>query len=360
MTTTLARKKITIVTSAYNEAECIEELVRRLQAVFAALPQHDFEVVAVDNGSSDATYERLTEAHGRDPRLKVVQLARNFRMDGGLTAGLEHADGDAVVLMAADLQDRPEDIPALVARWEEGYENVYGVVTVRRGTGPLRRMNSRLFYWVLGHLSETEIPKNASDFRLLDRRVYEQVREMRERNRFLRGLVAWAGFRSIGVPIERSERFAGSSKAYSLQVVELAVRGLLAHSMRPIIVMPVIGVGLFLASLAALVGLVIDWLVAGVPFPGFGTIVAVVVMLFGVLFCFLGVIGFYVGLIYEEVRGRPNYVPRLTVGLGEHREAPRGAAPGGPLRAADVAPGPDGAQRAPTRERVARAPDPGP
>lgn len=322
------RKKIAIVTSAYNEAECVVELSRRLQVVFASLPQYDFEVVVVENGSEDATFDELLAVHAVDPRFKVVQLARNFRMDGGLTAGLEHVDADAVVLMAADLQDRPEDIPAFVARWEEGYENVYGVVTVRRGTGLLRRMNSRLFYWVLGRLSETEIPKNASDFRLLDRRVYEELRELRERNRFVRGLVAWLGFSSIGVPIERPERYAGSSKAYSIEVAELAVRGLLAHSMRPIVVMPVIGAGLFLASLAVLVGLVVDWLVEGVPFPGFGTIVAVMVMLFGILCCFLGVIGFYVGLIYEEVRGRPNFVARRRVGFTAAPSAPAAPAPG--------------------------------
>jgi glycosyltransferase involved in cell wall biosynthesis len=307
-------KKITIVTSAYNEADCVDELARRLQGVFASLPAYDFEVVVVENGSSDATFERLQAIHERDPRFSIVQLSRNFRMDGGLTAGLDYADGDAVVLMAADLQDRPEDIPAFIARWEQGYENVYGIVTVRRGTGLLRRLNSRLFYWVLRRLSESEIPANASDFRLLDRKVYEQLREMQERNRFLRGLVAWMGFSSIGVPIERPERFAGISKAYSLQVFELAVRGILAHSMRPILLMPVVGIGLFVASLAALVAFVVDWLVAGVPFPGFGTIVSLIVMLFGILFCFLSVLGFYVGLIYEEVRSRPNYVARHVVG----------------------------------------------
>ena len=316
------RKRISIVTSAYNEAECVDELARRLQAVFALLPAYDFDVVVVENGSTDATFERLQRIHERDPRFTVVQLARNFRMDGGLTAGLDYAGGDAVVLMAADLQDRPEDIPGLVARWEEGYENVYGVVTARHGTGPLRRLNSRLFYWVMDRLSDQDIPANASDFRLIDRKVADQLRRLQERNRFLRGLVAWVGFSSVGVPIERPERFAGSSKAHSLQVMELAVRGILAHSMRPILLMPVVGIGLFLASLAALVALAVDWLVAGVPFPGFGTIVALVVMLFGILFCFLSVLGFYVGLIYEEVRGRPNYVARRALGASPLAPAP--------------------------------------
>jgi glycosyltransferase involved in cell wall biosynthesis len=320
------RKKISIVTSAYNEAGCVAELARRLAGVFAGLPQYDFEVLVVENGSQDSTYELLQEIRGRDPRFKIIQLARNFRMDGGLTAGLAYADGDAVVLMAADLQDVPEDIPRFIEKWEQGYENIYGVVTERGGTGLIRRMNSRLFYFVIGKMSEQKIPANASDFRLLDRVVYEQVREMDERNRFVRGLVAWVGFRSIGVDIVRSERFSGYSKAHSLHVLQLALRAVVAHSMRPLLIMPFIGVGLFVASLVALVGLAIDWVVRGVPFPGFGTIIAVIVMLFGILFCFLGVVGFYIGLIYEEVRRRPNYVVRVAEGFSRAPETSGDAA----------------------------------
>ena len=136
-------------------------------------------------------------------------------MDGGLTAGLNVIDADAVVLMAADLQDPPEFIPEMIRKWEEGYENVYGVVTERRGTGPVRRMNSRLFYWVAGKLTDDRITSNASDFRLVDRKVYEAVRSMEERNRFVRGLFSWVGFKSIGLPMVRAPRFAGESKAYS-------------------------------------------------------------------------------------------------------------------------------------------------
>ena len=236
-------------------------------------------------------------------------------MDGGLTAGLAVVDADAVVLMTADLQDPPEMIPLFVAQWEAGYENVYGIVTVRRGTGKLRRMNSRLFYWGIGKLTGHLIPANASDFRLLDRRVYEQVRSMDERNRFVRGLVAWVGFRSIGVEHERAERFAGTSKAHSIGVTQLAVKAVFAHSQVPLVLIPLVGLGLFVTSVLALIGLTIDWMTRGVPFPGFGTIVALMVMLFGILFCFLGIVSIYIGLIYEEVKGRPNFVVRQTLGF---------------------------------------------
>ncbi len=236
-------------------------------------------------------------------------------MDGGLTAGLASVDADAVVLMTADLQDPPEMIPRFVARWEEGYENVYGIVTVRRGTGRMRRMNSRLFYWLIGKLTGHLIPPNASDFRLLDRRVYEVVRTMDERNRFVRGLVAWVGFRSIGVEHEREERFAGTSKAHSRGVIQLAVKAILAHSQIPLVIIPLVGIGLFAASIVALVVLTIDWATLGVPFPGFGTIVALMVMLFGILFCLLGIVSIYIGQIYEEVKGRPNFIVRQTLGF---------------------------------------------
>ena len=312
---TPTRKKIAVDTSAYNEAECIDELARRLTGVFDQLSAYDCEAIVVDNGSEDDTFERLNAIRKCDPRFKIVQLARNFRMDGGLTAGLASVDADAVVLMTADLQDSPEMIPKFVAQWETGYENVYGIVTVRRGTGRIRSINSRLFYWVIGKLTGHLIPANASDFRLLDRRVYEQVRNMDERNRFVRGLVAWVGFRSIGVEHEREERFAGTSKAHTVGVLQLAVKAVFAHSQVPLVLIPLIGLGLFAVSLVALVGLTIDWITRGVPFPGFGTIVALMVMLFGILFCLLGIVSIYIGLIYEEVKGRPNFVVRQTLGF---------------------------------------------
>jgi dolichol-phosphate mannosyltransferase len=316
------RKKISVVTSAYNEAECIDELARRLANVFGQLPAYDCEAIVVENGSEDDTFERLEAIRQRDPRFKIIQLARNFRMDGGITAGLASVDADAVVLMTADLQDPPEMIPKFVTQWEAGYENVYGIVTARKGTGIIRRMNSRLFYWIIGKLTGHLIPANASDFRLLDRRVYEQVRSMDERNRFVRGLVAWVGFRSIGVEHEREERFAGTSKAHSIQVLQLAIKAVFAHSQIPLVMIPLVGVGLFVVSLLTLTGLAIDWLTRGVPFPGFGTIVALMVMLFGILFCLLGIVSIYIGLIYEEVKGRPNFVIRQTLGFGGSSHRP--------------------------------------
>ena len=310
-----SRKLVSVVIPAYNEEACVDELARRLQAVFAANPKYDFEVIIVENGSIDSTWEKLLAIHERDPRFKVLRLSRNFRMDGGLTAGLAQAKGDAAVLMTADLQDPPELITEFIAKWEEGYENVYMVVTKRTGTGPLRRFNSQMFYWLAGKLTDDLIPRNASDFRLVDRKVYETINTMEERNRFVRGLFAWVGFKSIGIEHERAERFGGVSNAHSLKVINLAFKGIFAHSYVPLTLITLSGITLSVLSIITIIALAIKFVLFGVPFPGFGSIVALMLLLFGFLFSMLGVVAQYIGLIYEEVKQRPNFVVQEKVGL---------------------------------------------
>ena len=311
----VGRSLISIVIPAYNETDCVDELARRLQAVMAAEPAYDFEVVIVENGSIDDTWEKLVKIHDGDPRFKVVRLARNFRMDGGLTAGLAHISGDAAVLMTADLQDPPELIRAFLRKWEEGYENVYMVVSERQGTGPLRTFNSKAFYWLAGKLTDGRIPRNASDFRLVDRKVYETINQMEERNRFIRGLFAWVGFQSIGIEHERPPRFGGESKAYSLKVLDLAFKGIFAHSYVPLRLITITGFVVSALSFLTLFVLAVRFVLFGVPFAGYGSIVGFTLLLFGILFTMIGVVSEYVGLIYEEVKQRPNYVVRERVGV---------------------------------------------
>ena len=239
--TTDSHKRISVVIPAYNEEANISELAQRLGAVFDAEPAYEFEAILVENGSEDRTFERALKAREVDPRIKVLQLSRNFRMDGGLTAGLNHASGDAAVLMAADLQDPPELIHQFLRRWEDGYEIVYQIVTDRQGTGPIRRMNSQLFYWVAGRLTDGRIPRNVSDFRLVDRKVYETVNVMEERNRFVRGLFAWVGFSSTGIEHERPPRTGGVSGAHTFGVIDLALKGLFAHSYKPLKLISIFG-----------------------------------------------------------------------------------------------------------------------
>ena len=314
------KQLISIIVPAYNEEACVEELARRLALVFDANPKYDFEAIIVENGSIDRTWELLQQIYEKDNRFKTIQLARNFRMDGGLTAGLNYATGDAVVLMTADLQDPPELITEFIKKWEEGYENVYMVVTKRTGTGPIRTFNSKAFYWLAGKLTDDRIPKNASDFRLVDRKVYEAVRGMEERNRFIRGLFAWVGFKSIGIEAARPERFGGVSNAHSLKVIDLAFKGIFSHSYIPLKLITLCGILLSGVSIASLVAFTFSWVFIGVPFQGFGTIVSLVLLLFGFLTFMLGLIAEYIGLIYEEVKQRPNFVVSTEIGFNSERD----------------------------------------
>ena len=307
------KKLISIIVPAYNEEDCVRELSIRLKNVFANETNYDFEVFIIENGSTDETWPRLKEIAKEDSRFKIIKLSRNFRMDGGITAGLEFVSGDALVLMTADLQDPPERIPDFLRAWESGYENVFGVVTRRKGTGPIRTLNSRLFYFVAGLLTDGRIPRNVSDFRLADKKVYREIKKMQERNRFVRGLFAWVGYKSIGIPMDREERFAGKSNAHSLQVIDLAFKGIFAHSYKPLKLITLFGIFLSAISFLSIIPLSIIWFTQGVPFAGFGTIISLILLLVSFLFLFLGIIGEYIGLIYEEVKARPNYLVSETI-----------------------------------------------
>ena len=313
----MSKKLISLIIPAYNEEDCVDELAKRLSQVFDAETHYDFEVIIIENGSIDSTWEKLQVISKADNRFKILKLSRNFRMDGGLTAGLDYVNGAACVLMTADLQDPPELIPTFLRKWEEGFENVYGIVTKREGTGPIRTMNSRLFYWLAGKLTDGRIPRNASDFRLVDRKVYVAVRGMTERNRFVRGLFAWAGFNSIGIPMERPPRFGGVSNAHTFKVLDLAFKGIFAHSYKPLRLITVFGFILCITAFLSIFPLLFIWVVYGVPFAGFGSLVALFLLILGTVSLMLGILSEYVGLIYEEVKGRPNYLVSETLGFRE-------------------------------------------
>jgi polyisoprenyl-phosphate glycosyltransferase len=301
----LTKKLISIVIPAYNESDCVDELASRLKSVFKEKSGYEFECILVENGSEDDTFSKLQAINQGDSRFKVLQLARNFRMDGGLTAGLSVVSGDACVLMTADLQDPPELIPEFINLWESGYENIYGVVTKREGISWLRSFNSKLFYSLAGKLTSGRITKNASDFRLVDRKVYQAVNTMTERNRFVRGLFSWV----------RPPRFGGKSNADTLKVLDLAFKGIFAHSSVPLRLITLLG---FLLSVIALITLgiyAVSAVLFGVPFDGFGTLVSIALGGLAITTLLLGVIGEYVGLVYEEVKQRPNYVISRKIGF---------------------------------------------
>jgi glycosyltransferase involved in cell wall biosynthesis len=309
------KKLISIVIPAYNEEGCMEALAKELDDIFDQNSRYDFEAIVVENGSSDRTYEKLLVIHHRDPRFKIVRLARNFRMDGGLTAGLQYARGDAAVVMVANLQDPPAVISLFLKKWEEGFEHVYGIVKSRPGKGILRRLNSQVFYWLINRLTGNMIPRNVSDFRLLDRKVYQTINRMDERNRFMRGMFVWVGYKSTGVEFERNPRYAGESHARFSHVFQLAVQGIFAYSYFPLKIISFCGILLSAASLIYLVYTVAKILFQGVPFAGYGTIVSIIIFMFGFLFLLLGILGQYIAQIYEEVKGRPNFIVKEEIGF---------------------------------------------
>jgi len=253
----------------------------------------------------------------KDPRFKIVQLVRNFHMEGGMSAALKHVRGDACVIMSADLQDPPEMIPTLIEQWEAGYENVYTVITKRHGEGKARRAAAQIFYWLINKVSDTPVPRNASDFRLVSKQAYEAFNQLEERNRMVRAMWGWLGFKSIGIEYERLERAGGNSKFRPFATAGFAVRGILGSSYTPLKVIPVLGASLSLLSFAALGGIVIRALFFGVPFPGFGTIMSVTLLMFGFLFLLLGVVSEYIGMIFEESRRRPGFLVRELHGVDD-------------------------------------------
>lgn len=310
------KRLISVVVPAYNEGECVDELARRLSLVFDQLSdRYDFEVIIVENGSVDDTYEKLVRIHERDRRFSVIQLSRNFLMEGGMIAGLQAARGDACVIMCADLQDPPELIPEFIRLWEEGYENIYQVVTSREDNSLFRRVAAQVFYWTIDKMSDTPVPRNASDFRLVDRAVYEAFNGLEERNRMVRSTWGWLGFRSIGVEHERPPRFGGASTFSIVTTANFAYRGILASSFKLLKLFPFVGFALAAISFVALIVLVVQALFFGVPFPGFGTLACLIALLFGFLFLFLGIVAEYIGMIFTETRGRPLYVIRRAHGV---------------------------------------------
>lgn len=310
------KKLISVCCPAYNESDCIDELIRRLGAVADGLADRfDFEFIICEHGSQDDTYEKLLRAREHDPRVKIVHLSRNFYAEGAFAATLAYARGDAAVLMYSDLQDPPEYIPAFLEQWELGYQNVYAIVSKRTGESPFRRVLAHGYYWLADRLSERPIPRNVSDFRLVDRALYETFLGMPERYRVMRFMWSWLGFRSIGIETERPPRGGGSSKFRLWATLHGGFRTIFAQTRTPLVLIPAFGGACAALSFTMLAVEVVRALFLGVPFDGFGTIVALMLLLFGLLFAFLWMVSEYVGLIFEEVRHRPLYVLEKTHGL---------------------------------------------
>jgi dolichol-phosphate mannosyltransferase len=302
---------LSVVAPVFNEHGTLAELHRRLTAALATLGS--YEIVLVDDGSTDGSWDALLGLAARDPRVRLLKLSRNFGHQAALSAGLDAARGDADVLMDADLQDPPELIPRLVETWREGFDVVYAVRGDREGETRVRLASIALFYRLLHRISPTEIPRNVGDFRLLSRRAADAVSAMPERARFLRGMTSWIGFRQTGVTYTREARHAGESKYPPSKLVRLAFDGITSFSTAPIKLVTAIGFALVVFCVGVLGWtLYVRFFTSHHP-QGWTSVIAVVLLLGGVQLLSLGVIGQYVARIFDETKQRPVYLVEEVV-----------------------------------------------
>lgn len=296
-----------IIVPIFNEEGTIPELHRRLSAVINSL-DGSTEVIFVNDGSLDNSLALLHAVHRQDPRFKVVSFSRNFGHQIAITAGLDYAEGDAVIIIDADLQDPPEVIPDLIARWKEGYEVVYAIREKRIGETWFKQWTARVFYRLIRRITNVDIPLDAGDFRLMDRQVVETMRGMRELHRFMRGMAAWVGFRQTGVPYVRQARFAGQTHYPFQKMVKLALNAITSFSYFPLQLATYAGFALASISLVFILVVVILRLSGMQAFAGQATTLIAVLFLGGVQLLSLGILGEYVGRVYEEVKHRPLYI----------------------------------------------------
>jgi len=296
-----------LVVPAYNEEGVIEELAARLADVMDRL-DGDAEAILVDDGSRDRTYQLMLEASRDDPRIRAIRLSRNFGHQTALTAGVDVTTGDAVIVMDADLQDPPEVVLELAARWREGYDVVYAIRDIRDGETRFKRATAAAFYRAFNRISEIKVPLDVGDFRLVDRRVLDVFARMRESNRFVRGMFSWIGLRQTGVLYHRHERFAGETKYPLRKMLRFAATGVISFSAAPL--RAALNLGFLVSGLSFALALwsVIVKLAGFYHVPGWTSIVVVTSLIGGIQLIVLGVIGEYIGDIHAEVKRRPLYV----------------------------------------------------
>lgn len=307
-------KKLSLLVPMYNEADVIDHFFERVRPILEGVAL-EWEVVCVNDGSKDRTLELLRQWHERDARIKVINLSRNFGKERALTAALDLAVGDAVIPIDADLQDPPELIPRMVELWEQGFDVVNAIRSSRNSDSLVKRTTARLFYRIMNNVSDTEILRDAGDFRLLSRRVCEVLRSMRETHRFMKGLFAWVGLPSTTINFERNARIGGSTKWNYWRLWNFALEGIISFSTVPLKIASYLGLLTAVLSLLYAGFLVIRTLIFGDPVPGYPSLMAAVLFLGGVQLIFIGVIGEYIARIHDEVKGRPIYVIDSILGF---------------------------------------------
>src|SRR5215472_4851974 len=312
--------RLSVAIPIHNEESILPELLARLSAALDAIPGGRHEMVIVDDGSTDRTSAILEQAARQDPRILGLSLSRNFGHQSAISAALDHVTGDATVVMDGDLQDSPEAIPHFLEKFQQGYDVVYAQRVRRKEPWPLR-LCYFVFYRLMASLSDTRLPLDAGDFGLMSRRVVEEIRRMPEHHRYLRGMRSWVGFRQAGIPVERAERHSGDSKYSVSRLIKLAMDGIFAFSIVPIRAAALLGVLAMLASSIYAAYAVYVKLVSRQSPQGFAALLVTAVFLSGMILFFLGMVGEYVGRIYEETKSRPQYV--IARKMGRFNDEPR-------------------------------------
>lgn len=301
-------KKISVVVPMYNEEEVARVCHERLKKTFSGL-SYDYELIFVNDGSRDGTLGILKEIAKEDAYTKVVSFSRNFGHQNAVSAGVDYAIGDAVVLIDADLQDPPELIPKMISAWEAGWEVVYATRKARKGESAFKRATAKLFYRILNALSDTEIPRDTGDFRLMDKKVVEALKQMPEQNRFIRGMVSWVGFKQLPIAYERDERLAGETKYPFKKMKKFAIDGITGFSLKPLKLMGYLGAfAVLLAAVILIYSVVQRWLFPAHVIRGWASVMVAISFFSGVQLLSLGVIGQYLGRTYDEARKRPLYL----------------------------------------------------
>ena len=309
--------ELSLVVPVKDEETAIGPFLARVVPVLAALDDpvaRSFEILFIDDGSSDTTLELIRAAHRADPRVRGISLSRNFGKEAALSAGIDAALGKAVVPLDVDLQDPPEALPSMIAKWRDGYDVVYGVRDNRETDSFPKRLTADFYYRAHNWLSTDKIPEHAGDFRLLDRRVVDVIRRMPERNRFMKGLFAWAGFKQAAVSYHREERKVGTTKYNYWKLWTLAIDGITSASTVPLRIWSYLGALVALGALGYAIFIIVRTLTSGITVPGYASMMVAVLFLGGLQLFSLGVLGEYVGRILTETKGRPLYVIREKIG----------------------------------------------
>jgi dolichol-phosphate mannosyltransferase len=308
-----------VVVPVYNEEEVINETYKRLKGVMDGL-DITYEIIFVNDGSRDRTRELALEICKNDKNVKFIDFSRNFGHQTAITAGMDYASGDAVVVIDADLQDPPEVIPEMLEKWREGYDVVYGQRIKREGETFFKKFTAKIFYRTLNKLTDVEIPVDTGDFRLIDRKVCDALKKVDEKNRYIRGIISWLGFKSIAVPFVREKRFAGTTKYPLKKMLKFASDAIVSFSHKPLKLATYFGFFLSFASFIYLIVTIILKVFSIIKtVPGWASIVAINLFFNGIILLILGIIGEYIGRIYDEAKNRPLYVIRELVNFDESK-----------------------------------------